>query len=210
MKKDKITGYQQTVLKALAGKIENFYLAGGTALSLFYFQHRLSVDLDFFTPQFNPLEVKRVIGVLQNVLNREIKLVGQTLKKDMVKIMVYNAYFTKTEILKIDFVEDIVKLVKNPRIVDGVKVLSLEDIYIRKIHALTGFIKDVDEAGQMKFAGGRSDAKDFYDVYFLSHTFLPLSKFTNKYCDATIVESLIRWFRTFDRMDMIDGLLSLA
>ncbi len=210
MKKDKITKYQQSVLKALAGKIDKFYLAGGTALSLFYFQHRLSVDLDFFTPHFNPLEVNRVIGILRDALDTEIKLAAQSMKKDMVKVMVYNVYFAKNEILKIDFVEDIVRLIKKTRMVDGIKVLSLEDIYIRKMHALTGFIKGADEAGQMKFAGGRSDAKDFFDVYFLSHTFLPLSKFTGKYCDAIMVESLIRWFRTFDRMDMIDGVLALA
>ena len=210
MKKKRILRYQQTVLKALSGKIDNFYLAGGTALSLFYFQHRLSVDLDFFTSQFSPLEVKRVIEVLRNALNVEIKLIGQTLKKNTAKMMVYNVYFTDTEILKIDFVEDATKLIRKPKVVDGINVLSLEDIYIRKIFALSGFIKTVDEAGHMKFAGGRFDAKDFYDVYFLSHTFIPLSKFASKYCNATIVESLIRWFRTFDRMEMINGILTLV
>ena len=209
MKKKKILRYQQTVLKALSGKIDNFYLAGGTALSLFYFQHRLSVDLDFFTSQFIPSEVKRIIDTLRDALNAEIKLIGQTLKKDTAKMMVYDVYFTDTEILKIDFVEDVIKLIKKSRIVDGINILSLEDIYIRKIFALTCFIKTFDEAGHIKFAGGRSDAKDFYDIYFLSHTFTPLSKFVNKYCDATMVEGLIRWFRTFNRMEMINGILTL-
>ena len=48
----RIVSCQKTVLKALSGRMDNFYLAGGTALSLFYFQHRLSVDLDFFTQNF--------------------------------------------------------------------------------------------------------------------------------------------------------------
>jgi len=210
MKKKRILKYQQTVLKALSGKIDKFYLAGGTALSLFYFQHRLSVDLDFFTSQLNPSKVKRIMEVLPDTLNVKIKLTGQTLEKDTAKMMVYSVYFTDSEILKIDFVEDFIKLIKKPKIVDGINLLSLEDIYIRKIFALSGFIKTFDEAGHMKFAGGRLDAKDFYDVYFLSHTFIPLSKFVNKYCDAATIESLIRWFRTFDRMEMINGILTVV
>ena len=38
MRKKDIRKYQGIALKALAGKIDDFYLAGGTALSLFYFQ----------------------------------------------------------------------------------------------------------------------------------------------------------------------------
>ena len=37
----------------------------------------------------------------------------------------------------------------------------------------------------------------------------PLSKFIDKYCDATMAEALIRWFRTYDRISIVDGLLSL-
>ena len=54
-------GYQEKVLKALEGKIDNFYLAGGTALSLFYFHHRQSDDLDFFTQEFNQDMINKII-----------------------------------------------------------------------------------------------------------------------------------------------------
>ena len=38
------------------------YLAGGSAVAL-YFSHRLSVDLDFFTPEeFNSLELSTIIS----------------------------------------------------------------------------------------------------------------------------------------------------
>lgn len=209
MKKTGIIKYQRAVLKALAGKINKFYLSGGTALSLFYFQHRLSVDLDFFSPSFSALEVKRITDYLRTALGVEVKLIGQVAKRDLAKMMVYNVFFTNNNVLKIDFVEDVNELIKKPKIVDGIKILSLEDIYIRKLYALAGFVGESDETGRARFIGGRSDAKDFYDVYYLSHVFTPLSEFTNKYCGPTQIEGLVRWFQTFDRMEMMDGILSL-
>lgn len=50
---DKLLEYQNKVLKLFTGKMEDFYLAGGTALSRFYFNHRISYDLDFFTRSFS-------------------------------------------------------------------------------------------------------------------------------------------------------------
>jgi len=209
MKKDKILNYQNTVLKALSNKIDDFYLAGGTALSLFYFQHRLSVDLDFFSPTFSINRVNEIIQYLEDSLKKNIQLVGQNLKKDKAKIKIYNIYFTKKDILKIDFVEDVFKLIKKPKIIEGIKILSLEDIYIRKLYAVTGVLLIHDMIGKKKLIGGRVDAKDFFDIYYLSHTFNPLSKFINKYGNATMKEGLINWFRTYSRMQMIDGILNL-
>ena len=40
------------VLNALAGNVDDHYLAGGTALSIAYFQHRESYDVDLFTKEF--------------------------------------------------------------------------------------------------------------------------------------------------------------
>ena len=63
-----VTVCQKKVLKKLSGKIDDFYLAGGTALSLFYFQHRLSVDLDFFAPakEFSFRRVEEIVAELEN------------------------------------------------------------------------------------------------------------------------------------------------
>lgn len=50
-----ISPFQKNLLIAI-GKLpeaENFYLSGGTALAEFYFGHRLSYDLDIFTPEKN-------------------------------------------------------------------------------------------------------------------------------------------------------------
>ena len=206
---DRIVKYQRMILKALSGRVDNFYLAGGTALSLFYFQHRLSVDLDFFTGNFDYSEITRIAKYLEESLDKKMELAGQSLSADTARMAVYNLHFTAKDALKIDFVEDTVGLLKKTRMVDGIRVLSLEDIYLRKLYALVGMVKIQDGAGRDKFIGGRTDAKDFYDVYLLSHTFMPLAKFIFKYCGQTITEAVVKWFRTYDRMAMIDGVLTL-
>lgn len=209
MKKDRIVHHQNTVLKVFSHKLDDFYLVGGTALSLFYFQHRKSLDLDFFTRHFTYLRVKEIIGYLERTLKAKVKIIAQSLEEGKAKIVVCNIYFGPKDVLKIYFVEDVVDLIKRPKVMEGINILSLEDIYLRKIYAVTGVVRVLDEVGRKKFVGGRIDAKDFYDLYFLSHTFMPLSNFTDKYCNATIEEGLIRWFYTFDRMGMMDGILTL-
>lgn len=51
MGKTILTSRQSQFLELVGGQkqlTQNFYLTGGTALSEFYYQHRLSEDLDFF------------------------------------------------------------------------------------------------------------------------------------------------------------------
>ena len=89
------------------------------------------------------------------------------------------------------------------------EVLSLEDIYIRKLYAACGAISGIDAIGRRQILGGRAEAKDFYDLYFLSNTFMKLSKFIEQYGNLVIIEGLVRWFRSYDRMAMVDGVLTL-
>lgn len=209
MGKDKIIGYQHLVLKILSGKISEFYLAGGTALSLFYFQHRVSVDLDFFTQDFTGRRIKEIVEYLQGELRKRIELVGQRLQKESAKQFIYHIHFNARDILKIDFVEDVFELIKPTKIIEGIRILSLEDIYIRKLYAVCGAIYGMDEVGRKKALGGRREAKDFYDLYLLSHTFMAMSKFVTKYGSPIMIEGLIGWFRTYDRMNIIEGILTL-
>ncbi|MCK5367080.1 MAG: nucleotidyl transferase AbiEii/AbiGii toxin family protein, partial [Cyclobacteriaceae bacterium] len=108
--------------------------------------------------------------------------------------------------IKIDFVEDVLPLIGNFKNVENINILSIEDIYVRKIYATSGLKVGLDEVGQSKFIGGRQEAKDLFDLYYLSQRFLSLSEFVNKYCDQTLKEGIIRWFRRFDRMQMKIGL----
>ena len=75
---NKTIKHQQEVLKTLAGRMDDFYLAGGTALSQFYFQHRLSVDLDFFTRSFDYQKVMEVVKYLEGALNKKIEIRMET------------------------------------------------------------------------------------------------------------------------------------
>ena len=54
-----LTPFQKQALKAIGESplVDNFYLTGGTALSAFYLQHRLSEDLDFFSPDPNVIRL---------------------------------------------------------------------------------------------------------------------------------------------------------
>ena len=201
---------QKRLLKCLAGKLDHYYLVGGTALSLYYFQHRESHDLDFFTKSFSPKEIAETITCLRQELNMKTELVAEKMGDQFAKIMIYTLTDKRGKTCKIDFVEDFVQVVKPLRDIDGIYVVSLEDIYLRKLYAVAGHATSQDDVGQHISIGGRQEAKDFYDLYCLSSISTPLSKFVARYGTATVKEGLIRWYRTFDRMAIKTGLLDLV
>ena len=164
--------WQENVLKALAGRADDYCLGGGTALYRAYFHHRQSFDLDFFSLEFNRKKILALIKFLSDALKKEFKLIREQTNKDKVRIMIFSAALTKTESLKIDFIEDYIKRLKPAKQVDGVWVFALEDIYLRKVYAITGTAEAVDLTGRAVGIGGRQEAKDFFDLYFLSHTFM--------------------------------------
>lgn len=205
----KIIQWQDKVLKALSGKADGYCLGGGTALSKFYFGHRQSFDLDFFASKYSRKDILSLMDFLSTKTGKDFKIIGEQQKKSTIRILVFNAYLNRREALKIDFIEDYIKRLKPPRQINGIWVLPLEDIYLRKIYAASGTIETTDLAGRKITEGGRQEAKDFYDLYFLSHTFMNLSDFAFKYCNAVMQEALIRWFRIYPRMEIISGLLDL-
>ena len=196
------------VLKALTGKMDGYYLAGGTALSLFYFQHRESYDLDFFSKEFSKKRIEDIVKNLSADIDKKLSLIGEETKKDRAQVLVYS-YKVNEDTLKIDFVEDAYKLIKSPKIINGIPALEKEDIYLRKIFAACGSYAVINEIGNKEFKGGRQEAKDFFDLYFLSKTFMPLSKFAVEYCDPAQIESIVVWYRTYDRVAIKLGLLDI-
>lgn len=209
MRKKTIRNYQDIVLRALAGKIDDFYLAGGTALSLFYFQHRFSVDLDFFTNRFSQERMEDIISYLKNSVKKRIQLIGRNPGEKKAAMFVYSIYFTKNNILKMDFVEDVIGLIKSTKRVEGIRVLSLEDIYLRKLYAVSGAVSIKDAVSRDKFLGGRMESKDLFDLYYLSNTFMTISKFVKKYGNSLMIEGLVQWVRMYDRMEMMNGIMML-
>jgi hypothetical protein len=188
--------YIKEILNLLSGKVNNFYLVGGTALSLFYLRHRYSFDIDFFT---NDFDFKKIEGILNCLKERfYLKILQRFEKEGMAKILLCEIKY-KGKKIKIDFVEDFFKFINPVNIINGIPVASLEDIYLRKIYSICGFWKKDDITGKREIIGGREEGKNIFDLYFLSSTFTPLSEFVYKYCDRVIIENLVIWFRKYDR-----------
>jgi len=124
-------------------------------------------------------------------------------------MLVYFLKFAGAPDLKIDFVEDGYKLLKPLKVIDGIPVLSIQDIYFRKVLTVCGSIEAVSDVGRKVFTGGRQEAKDFFDLYFLSKTFMPLAKFAPIYLQRTHIEGIVVWFRTYDRLAIKSGLLDI-
>jgi len=197
------------VLNLLKDRLDGFYLAGGTGLSLFYYHHRDSFDLDFFTQDFSRVKVNRLMEELSGLIKLNIELSAERAQEDRAKIMVYFLEADKGISLKIDFIEDTFKLIKEPNIVNGIPVSSLEDIYLKKIYAVSGVSQNLDSTGRGRIVGGRQEAKDFFDLYFLSTTFMPISKFLMLYCNQGQRENIIIWYRSYNRIMIKLGLNEL-
>ena len=95
---------QDRVLKSIFSSATEFYLTGGTCLNRFYFEKRISDDLDFFTNSSSTFHfsLKEVISELyDNGLSPIIK----TESKDFVRMYVKN----NQQNLQLDFSNDRVK-----------------------------------------------------------------------------------------------------
>ena len=204
-----IVSWQDKVLRILSGRLDNYCLGGGTALSKFYFNHRMSFDLDFFAQRYNRKEIISLLEFLSKESGKDFEILKEQSKKDKVRILVSNARLSPKYSLKVDFIEDYIKRLKPARQFNGIGVFSLEDIYLRKVYAVSGTLESLDQIGRKIRIGGRQEAKDFYDLYFLSHTFMNLSVFARKYCNPAMREALINWFRSYPRLETKSGILKL-
>lgn len=125
---------------------KQFFLTGGTALAAFYFQHRLSEDLDLFTTQDGALEQMR----------RELPALARRLQCSLASGIstptLAQFFLTRHDAsVMIDLVRDVDVQFGEPRVYDGVIVDAVENIGANKITAIFG----------------RTDAKDFVDLYFI-------------------------------------------
>ena len=117
--------------------INQFYLAGGTACA-FYLGHRLSFDLDFFTPK--DFVSQDLADWLKN--NGKFKL--DQIKKDTLL-----GFFNTT---KVSFFKYPYPLVGKTKFLGKIKVVSEQDLMAMKIDAIST----------------RGTKRDFVDLYFLA------------------------------------------
>jgi len=205
--KDKISyikDEQRKMTRMVTKKFKKYYLTGGTALS-FYFDHRFSEDLDFFTQEYRKQDPDRIMNFVSKNTGFAFKLEAEQDDPKLIPMKVYFLELKRGCVLKIDFVQDFERNIK--RIKNGVH--SVEDIYYRKISSGIGMIKKQDLTGRIIHAG-RQSVKDLFDLYYLSKHYRPLSEFFFEYFSYDKAESLIAWYRGFNRMNLKIELLDLV
>lgn len=122
-------------------ELQDFYLVGGTALSLLY-GHRMSVDLDFFSNK--PFENKTIVDALK----KKFKDKFITEEKQ-----VRFGIFCYIDEVKIDIIRHPHPLIRSTINPEGIRMFSTEDIIAMKVQAILG----------------RGKKKDFWDVAELLH-----------------------------------------
>jgi predicted nucleotidyltransferase component of viral defense system len=138
----------------------DLYLTGGTALSRFYLEHRLSDDIDLF------IFIKKSddLSIINNIKHAGIiarDLKGQFDKFYEVKDELYGEYYSRLVIknefteVKIDFVREYNHFGEFGRTDSGILLNNLEDMCGNKISAFEE----------------RAEIKDIIDLYYLSKRF---------------------------------------
>ena len=129
MGKSILDNFQKEALDVFSKTIlaKKFYLAGGTALSEFYFRHRKSEDLDFFTEE--ELDIKE--------LERFSNLIGKKIPLEKIEYQhgfgLYTYFFyPKDEKIKhkIDFGQYPFPLIEKPKQIANLQVETLYDIAV--------------------------------------------------------------------------------
>src|SRR3989338_8566089 len=109
-----------------------FYLTGGTALTEFYLQHRLSEDLDFFSESdLNIPYLKLFFTKLEPLLG-----ITQISTREHYGMIFFFLTFSDKSELKVDFVNFPYKQVENCIKYNGLRIDSVFDIALNKLYTL--------------------------------------------------------------------------
>ncbi len=144
-----LTPNQTKTLDAIATSelAKEFYFTGGTALSHYYLQHRLSEDLDFFKEaEFDAQAVYVALKALQPAIGYN--------KIDFQTSMNRNLFFLHypgKSILKLEFTYYPFTPIEPPKLLDKILVDSAVDIATNKLFTI------------VQTPRGR----DYYDLYYL-------------------------------------------
>jgi predicted nucleotidyltransferase component of viral defense system len=127
----------------LSKELQDFFLVGGTALSL-HIGHRISVDIDMFTlVEFDNDEI--ILWLTKQFTIASITRSRSSLSFDVI------CDTEKNEVIEVDLIKYSYPLIKPVMETDGIRLLSIEDIIAMKLSAIAG----------------RGAKKDFYDIFFL-------------------------------------------
>ena len=120
--------------------LNEFTLVGGTALAL-HFGHRISEDIDLFS--WTKFDIDNLINELSKKTALAVKM------KTPIGAHVF------IENVKTDFVYFPIKPIRDTLLVDGTRLLAVEDIAAMKLNAIAN----------------RGAKKDFYDLFYLLQFF---------------------------------------
>ena len=149
MSRDEIlTNFQKGALKEIGkSELSRFFIwSGGTALSFYYLQHRLSIDLDFMSQDLFRDEY------LLTELGKIAKNLGVTSIEEQKKFNRREFWLKKgKEVLRIEFVFYPFPRIRPPQKLKefNIKIDSIKDMLTNKAHA----------------AYERSEPKDIFDLY---------------------------------------------
>ena len=205
---EKIRKEQRKILGVFSKKARGFALSGGTALELYYLNHRFSADLDFFSPKYELAEIDDLVLAFKKHLNCKIELESEFVAGGRANVRFYAVPIRGCErTLKIDFVEDVIFTKPDIKKIKGVRLYSVENIYLQKIFAITGTHLGTDDTGR-QITGGRREPRDIFDIYMLSKRVEPLHIFL-KNASGQLQRGMIHWYRTFSRQELKFALLDL-
>lgn len=133
--------------------MNDFYLAGGTALALQIF-HRKSLDLDFFTAKtFKP---EQIANELNSTFKPKVKV--RSLGKGTLHINIGGSIVRLLE-FKYPLLD------KTQKTINGIKLAGIKDIAAMKLSAIHG----------------RGSKKDFIDIYFILKDLFSLAEIITFY-----------------------------
>jgi hypothetical protein len=158
-----------------------FYLAGGTALAL-RLGHRVSVDLDFFSPTDELLDDSRAEIVAALRKWRVVRVLEDVVGNLLLELVLERS--EGIEGYRVGFFGYGYPLLEPPDEVVGVRVGSLADIGLMKLDAIAD----------------RGARKDFYDAYFISRQ-LPLDRLLDQ---SSIKYPYVRGFGMMVLEGMVD------
>lgn len=124
---------------------ENFFLTGGTALSVFYLHHRTSEDIDLFSTHFQDLSSIDIL--LKRTFAKELAVIQSA-------PMFYSYLIRGT---KTDLVFDPLSTTEER---EFVKLKSGEKVFVDTLGNIA--------SNKLAAAASRSEPKDLIDLYFIS------------------------------------------
>lgn len=117
---------------------DNYYLTGGTALSEFYFQHRYSEDLDFFSE--TEINEKNIAAWIQKVTKKlNVKVQFETLTGQLI----YHIAFPR-DTVTIDFAYFPFSVLGSYKKYKNLRISSIEDIAANKLQAILTRVRGRD------------------------------------------------------------------